>query len=260
MNRPSLSAGLLQPAVPTASKTGYNTAAMTPAVSIAIETSCRMGAVALGRDGKLRRCIDFDASARHATQLVGRLAELLRDASLCPAELSELYVSAGPGSFTGVRVGMTVARTMGHMLGDMRCVAVPTPLAIAWRSADMPGHWKNLAVVLDARDEYVHVSMFRRDGGQIVPQDSGRIVTVSQFLAEAPRPITVTGEGLAYHDCSSEGISIADEAVRLPTAQSVWQAGRRMAQTGQYTDPGDLRPIYARPPEAVRLWDDRGSL
>jgi len=233
---------------------------MKPVVSIAVETSCRTGGIALGLDGKLARCVDFDASSRHATQLVGRLAELLRAASVSPADLGELYVSVGPGSFTGVRVGLTVARTMGQMLGDMRCVAVPTPLAIAWRCGDLPRSWKDLAVVLDARDEYVHVTMFRRDGERIVPQDSGRVVTVSAFLAEAPRPITLTGEGLAYHDCESEGISIADEAVRLPTGRSVWQAGRQMARAGQYTAPGDLQPVYARPPEAVRLWDSRGSL
>jgi len=229
---------------------------MKPAVSIAIETSCRTGGAALGLDGQLAQCIDFDASSRHATQLVPRLAELLRDASLRPADLGELYVSAGPGSFTGVRVGLTVARTMGQMLGDMRCVAVPTPLAIAWRAADLP--WEDLAVVLDARDRYVHVSTFRRGGGQVVPQDSGKVVTVSEFLAEATRPITLTGEGLEHHDCSGKDITIAAEAIRMPTGRSVWCAGRQMALSGKYTDAAALRPIYARPPEAVRLWANRG--
>ena len=86
-------------------------------VSLAIETSCRAGGVALGRGDELLGVIDFEASARHAVQLVPRLHELLEGASLRPEDVDELYVSVGPGSFTGLRIGLTVARTMGQMLG-----------------------------------------------------------------------------------------------------------------------------------------------
>ena len=226
-------------------------------ISLAIETSCRMGGVALGRGDELLGAIDFDASCRHAVQLVPRLAELLASASLRPADVDEVYVSAGPGSFTGLRVGMTVARTMGQMLSSLRCLAVPTARAIALQAADLP--WDNLAVVLDARDARVYVSTFARRDGRIVPQGQPRLVDAAEFIAGAQRPITLTGEGLAYHDCTGPGISIAPGELHLPTAGAVWRVGRQMARAGQYTDYNKLTPIYARPPEVLRIEDQSSA-
>jgi len=227
-------------------------------VSIAIETSCRTGGVALGRGDELLGAIDFEASCRHAVQLVPRLAELLERASLGPMDVDELYVSAGPGSFTGLRVGLTVARTMGQMLSSLRCLAVPTSRAVALRAADLP--WETLAVVLDARDARVYASTFARASGQIVPKGAPRLVDIAEFLAGVRRPITLTGEGLAYHDCTGSGISIAPEELHFPTAQAVWRVGRQMAGDGQYTDYNKLTPIYARPPEVLRLEEKSNTL
>ena len=226
-------------------------------VSLAIETSCRTGGVALGRGDELLGAIDFDASCRHAVQLVPRLAELLETASLRPADVDELYVSVGPGSFTGLRVGLAVARTMGQMLSSLRCLAVPTPHAVALRAADLP--WETLAVVLDARDARVYVSMFARAAGLIVPQGEPRLVEVAEFLADVQRPITLTGEGLAYHDCAGPEISIAPGELHFPTAQAVWRVGRQMARDGQYVDYSKLTPIYAKPPEVLRLEDQSSA-
>jgi tRNA threonylcarbamoyladenosine biosynthesis protein TsaB len=222
-------------------------------VSISIETSCRRGGVALGRGDELIGEINFDASSRHAVQLVPRLDELLAGASLRPEDVDELYVSSGPGSFTGLRVGLSVARTMGQMLSSLRCFAVPTPRAIAARAADLP--WDNLAVVLDARDDCAHVSMFVRRDGQIAGVGKSRLVDIAEFLSGLPRPITLTGEGLAYHHCEGPGISIAPEELHFPTARGVWCVGRDLSRAGQDIDYNQLTPIYARDPEVLRLED-----
>ena len=220
-------------------------------VSISIETSCRAGGVALGRGDELLGVIDFEASARHAVQLVPRLAELLEGASLRPEDVDELYVSAGPGSFTGLRVGLTVARTMDQMLSALRCVAVPTSSVVALQAADLP--WDNLAVVLDARGGCVYVSTFVRGEGRIVPNGEPRLVEIDEFLSDLHRPIMLTGEGLAYHDCTGPEISIAPSELYFPTARSVWLAGRQMARDGQFTEYNKLTPIYAKPPEVLRM-------
>ena len=219
-------------------------------VSLAIETSCRTGGAVLGRGDEILGAIDFEASARHAVQLVPRIAELLEEASLRPEDVDELYISAGPGSFTGVRVGMTVARTMGQMISSLRCAAVRTPCAVALQAEDLP--WDRLAVVLDARDQCVHVSQFARTEGRIVPRTPGRLMRLDEFLAGTERPVTLTGEGLSYHDCTGPGISIAPPKLYFPTPRAVWRVGRQMARDGQFTDYNKLTPIYARPPEVLR--------
>jgi len=206
----------------------------------------------LARGDDILGSIDFEASARHAVQLVPKVAALLEQASLRPADIDELYVSAGPGSFTGVRVGLTVARTMGQMISSLRCVGVATPVAVALQAEDLP--WDRLAVVLDAREECLHVSEFVRTDGRIVPRGV-QMVGFDEFLAGVERPITLTGEGLSYYDCAGPDISIAPPKLYFPTPQAIWRVGRQMASEGQFTEYNKLTPIYAREPQVLRTED-----
>ncbi len=235
---------------------------MRETVSVAIETSCRKGGVALGIGDKLAGRIDFDAFSRHATQLVVRLRELLRAHDLRPADVDELYVSAGPGSFTGVRVGITVARTLAQVLTNIQCVAVPTALAVAAAAEGLP--WQHLGVLLDAKDELVYSQLFARDNsGRAVPAAEAAVISLKDFLSAAPRPITLIGEALEHCDLNAAlsqaagGVDRAPGELDLPTAVSVWTVGRRLSLQGKFTEYHQLLPIYARKSEAQRIWEQR---
>lgn len=221
-------------------------------VSIAIETSCRNGGAALGRGGELLGVARFDAHGRAASQLITTLDELLTGWHLRPADIRQVYVSVGPGSFTGVRVGVTVARTLAQAVVDVQCVAVPSHLVVADRTAKL--QWANLAVVLDAGDGRIYVAQYARRDGRIVLASQPTVVEPGDWLASAPRPILLTGEGLGYHELSGDGVELTDSAMRLPDAEILWHVGRRLANAGDFTEYHSLLPIYARPPEAVRLW------
>ena len=227
-------------------------------ISIAIETSCRTGGVALGLEDELVAAVDFDASARHTTQLIAQLQRLLSEADFGPEDVNDIYVSAGPGSFTGLRIGITVARTMAQMLGRSRCVAVPTARAIAENAAELD--FKQLAVMLAAKRDHVYVAMFgRNDDRQIVETQPGSVLAAEAFLAGAPKPLMLIGEGVKYCLTSAEGITVAPDHLHLPTANGIWQVGRKMSAAGLFTDYNKLLPIYARQPEAVRLWQKRNQ-
>jgi len=229
-------------------------------ISIAIETSCRKGGLAIGFGDEPAQAVAFEASARHATQLIGRLDELLRRFSLTPRQLDELYVSAGPGSFTGLRVGITVAKTMTQALPHLRCVAVPTCQAVAYNAADLD--WSNLGVVLAAKNDIVHASLYRRRDGRICAQGQPRVEPIGDFLSRAPRPLVLLGEALRHCRFEAQGVAPAaplDSDLHLPDALGVWQVGHELARAGQYTPPQRLAPIYSRKPEAVRLWEARGG-
>jgi tRNA threonylcarbamoyladenosine biosynthesis protein TsaB len=234
-------------------------------LSIAIETSCRRGGVALGAGEELLAWLGFDASARHGVQLVARLSQLLASAQLRPADIDEVYVSVGPGSFTGTRIGVTVARTLAQVAEHVRCVAVSSPAAVAEGARGLC--WQELAVVLDARRGLIHATRFARRGGdeQIVQRGEGAVVAPAAFLADAPRPLTLLGEGLGYHDLRGEGVTVppphsADAPPHLPDARAVWRVGRRLARSGRFTPPARLLPLYSRKPEAVRLWERRAGV
>jgi len=239
-------------------------------ISIAIETSSRRGGAALGAGEELLAEADFDASARHGVQLVGRLAELVASASLRPSDLEEVYVSVGPGSFTGTRIGVTVARTLAHAVGGIRCVAVPGPDAVAEAARQLD--WRHLGVILDARGGLIHATRFDRPGpgegragDDAVRTGPGRVIAPADFLAQTPRPLMLLGEGLGYHDLRADGVTIprpdaTDAPPHVPTAASVWRVGRRLAAAGRFTEPAELLPIYSRTPRAQRVWDEKHDL
>ena len=224
-------------------------------LSIAIETSCRAGGVALGDGDQVIATADFDASARQTTQLISRLADLFAGEGLAATDLQQVYVSVGPGSFTGLRIGVSVARTLGQMVDGLKCVAVPTAEAVAENARNLD--WQHLGVVLAAKGDQIYAALFARRDGQIVPNGSGRVMPAAEFLAAAPRPLTLMGEALGYHEFCGQGVVAVDPDLYLPTAQGAWRVGRRMAAAGLFTEYHQLLPVYARQPEAVRLWERR---
>jgi tRNA threonylcarbamoyladenosine biosynthesis protein TsaB len=243
---------------------------MQPTVSIAIETSSREGGVALGRGDEMIAAVRFDASQRHAVRLVARLEEMLAAHGLTARGVRELYISIGPGSFTGLRVGITVARTLAQVVVDLRCVAVPTLNVVAQNAADLD--FENLAVVLDAKEQIVYAGAFRRgqagSAGPVAPADAtSRIVPIgppelvplADFLAALPRPAVVIGEATQYLPIAAPGITLGPPESIYPRPEALWQLGRAMAAAGQFTDYHLLQPLYLRKPEAVRLWEKRQS-
>ena len=224
-------------------------------ISVAIETTCRAGGVALGAGDVLVEVLPFDAAYRAATQTVGRLAELLSRHGLAPADVQELYVSAGPGSFTGTRVGLTVARTLAQAIGAVRCVGVPTVRAVARAAEDWPG-MDHLAVVLDARQGRVFWAAFDRGPDGLTPVQPGRLGSPRELLEQTPRPLYLCGEGLAYHDLRADGVTALPEDRWLPRVECVWAVGRQLAAAGQTVDYLQLLPLYTGQPEAVRKWDN----
>ncbi len=226
-------------------------------VTIAIETTCREGGVALGAGDEPVETLAFDARRRHATLLIGKLDDLLGARSLRPAGVDELYVSLGPGSFTGIRVGVTVARTFAQARPGLRCVGVPTPAAVAQNARHL--EWGRLAHIHDAKDDHIYVTLFTRPETDQPPVQEGpsRVMSESEFLESLDQPTLLIGEGLGYHELPSPHATLADESLWLPTPEGVWAVGRRMACAGEFTEYHRLLPHYTRKPEAVRLWEQR---
>jgi tRNA threonylcarbamoyladenosine biosynthesis protein TsaB len=224
--------------------------------SVAIETSCRQGGLALGKGDTLLDVLEFPANQRHATQLVARMDDLLGRHGLKPQDLGEVYISAGPGSFTGLRVGVTVARTMAQALG-LACVAVPTIDAVALNAADQS--FEHLAVAMDYKEQTLYLALYSRQGGDIVPVSPPQLAKVEEVASLVPAPALLIGEAAMFADLSGPGITVGPAELFFPRPSGIWQIGRRIAKAGGAIDYRQLQPLYLRKPEAIRLWEKQGK-
>lgn len=226
-----------------------------------METSCRRGSVALGIGEKPVASMDIGTSGRHAAELVARMDEMLRQAGLTHQDVDELYVSVGPGSFTGLRVGITAARVWAQLRSDLKLVAVPTPLGIAENIAG--DEWTHLAVLLAAKEKTVHATLIKKSDECFELCGKSVLVQPENLLDIFPTPLILAGEAIEF--CGDEvaellkndGVLLADESKWMPTAEGVWHAGKKLAAAGEFTEFDLLVPVYARRPEAVRLWEKR---
>ncbi len=214
--------------------------------AIATETSSRRGGVAVGRGDEILACDEFTAAGTYASQLIPRMERLLAGQNIRPSDVSAVYVSIGPGGFTGLRMGITVARTLAWAMPDMRCVAVPTSLVVAQNVRDL--EWENLAIIFDAGPGRVYVQSCKRQGGQIVLSGDPIVTSPEEFLAEADMPMLLAGPATADHDLVADGVTVAPDDAHLPTVAGLWRAGVELHAAGEFTDYNRCLPIYARRP------------
>jgi len=86
---------------------------------LAIETSGRLGSIAITVDGAVIAQDSFAHGLKHAAEIIPRIDALLKAAGWHPADIREIYVAVGPGSFTGLRIGITLAKTLAFATGAM---------------------------------------------------------------------------------------------------------------------------------------------
>lgn len=224
---------------------------------LAIETSGRTGSIAISEDGRVLAEERFAHGLKHAAGIVPIIDRLTRSQGWTPGDLEQIYVSAGPGSFTGLRVGITVAKTFAFATGA-RVVAVPSVEVLA-RNA--PAGWQNLIIVLDAKRDQIFTASFENVGGEPVVREPARLDSLEGMLGRTPRPVHLLGEGVPYHrkfiPADDPAVHITDESSWLGRAAVVAEIGASMARAGRFADPVTLTPIYIRRPEAEEKFDER---
>lgn len=198
---------------------------------IGLETSGFVGSVALRRDGQLlEERLLGQAGRRHAQSLVLELRELLHTHGVTPCDVQAIAVSKGPGSFTGLRVGLVCAKTFAYATG-CRFVAVNTFEAIA---ENCPSDVTDVWIVENAQRGDFFAGRYARDSGAPLEARSWRlqapvqIVSADEWLASRTASDTITGPGLTDHVGSlSSARLLTDEALAKPRASSVARLGEQ---------------------------------
>lgn len=241
------------------------------AYNLAIETSGRASSVALGRGDELLATHALGEARRHNVGLMPGIDALCREHGVTPRQIGEVYLSLGPGSFTGLRVGVSTAKMLALTLG-VRLVGVPT-LEVLALGADRAGEPSRgvsprsgatgptrpgsdgmaVAVGLNLKRGTLYSAVYR-DGVAIVEP---ALRTLDELLALSPRPVRLIAERLPEDAALPEAVTLLPPESAIGRAEVLWELGRERAKAGVFTDPASLLPLYVREPEAVTLWDER---
>jgi tRNA threonylcarbamoyladenosine biosynthesis protein TsaB len=205
-------------------------------VSLLIETSQRAGVVALATDAGVVAAMPLDDARRHARDLAVAVDALLKSQSITPRNITRVVVGTGPGSYTGLRVGLMSAKAFAYAVGA-DIIAVPTFHAIAQRVSPLGG---SVDVIADALQGQVYHQRFV--AGEATTALA--IATLSEWLATTPT--AVTGPGVGIHESLiPDSIVRCDASLRLPTADSLWRASLNITAVSR-ADLFALEPLYLR--------------
>jgi len=243
---------------------------------LAVETSSRKGSVAIALDGKMLSETVFSSPLRHSAEIFPAVAALLGQFDLNPGQIEHVYISVGPGSFTGLRIAATLAKIM-HLAHSVKIAAVDTLDVVAANVIDLTPEnnldasndnlpamdFERVAAVLDAKRGQFFIAAYERDADNH-PNPAGRagwkkiqpdsLLTPSQFLdrfASKDKPIWLLGDGLLYYKDKfrAGGVRFFEEKFWSPRAGKVFLLGRQMALKDQFADALTLTPNYLRNPD-----------
>lgn len=210
---------------------------------LAVETSGMQGSLAIiSGDQPLAERTLLAGGQRHAQSLVSEVDRVFRDLNLQPSDIRSVAVSIGPGSFTGLRVGLVFAKTFAW-LNNAKLVAVDTLQAIAQQ---VPSEIEAVTVISDAQRGELFTASYRWDADSGCRRliDSVHLSTVTSLPTEYP----VTGPALLkLRTTLGETHQLLDESFCQPRATTVARIGLDMLHRGHLSVPETLEPVYIRP-------------
>lgn len=228
---------------------------------LALESSAKAASVALCRDGVLIAQSQQCSGLTHSCTLLPMAEQLLKNTDTKLADVDAIAVARGPGSFTGVRIGVCAAKGMAHAAGKP-CARVNSLAALAAGLPFVPGV---VCPILDARREQVYCAAYRWTGAtlpeKILPDAALPLTELLKALPEN-EIITFTGDGAAVHEARirallGERARFAPPHARVLRASSAAYWAR--LDSSCHMEARLLTPIYLRAPQAERERSEKAT-
>lgn len=219
---------------------------------LALETSSLHGSVAALQDDRVLGQTVLDPRQRTAQSFAPAMLQQLAAVGWQPQDIQLVAVTVGPGSFTGLRIGVTAAKTLAYAVGA-EVIGLNTLAVIAGQA---PAGWPEVAAVLDAQRQQLFAARFRPDGPRWATVRETEVVDQAQWLAALRPGWAVTGPGLErLREPLPPGVVVVDRAAWVPQAASVGRLGYLAYQAGTRDDLWTLTPQYYRPSAAEEVWE-----
>ena len=230
---------------------------------LAVDTSSRLGSLAVLRDGQLAGVISTFADEPYSTRMFRHLDFLLSELHLEVRQFDVFAVVAGPGSFTGLRVGLAAVKGWAEVF-EKPIVAVSGLEAVA---AQAKSGAQLIAPVMDARRGQIYAAVYHREGGGLASESEDHVCTSAEFLAElgaqagnrsvqfvSPAPEIIQGSLISTAPDLGIAISPNVERVSPLLAPVVAELAFDRANRGEVTDALRLDANYIRRSDAELSW------
>ena len=222
---------------------------------LALESSAKAASCAVLADGVPVASAWQCTGLTHSRTLLPMVEDMLHSSDLTLQDLDAVAVAAGPGSFTGLRIGISAVKGLAWA-ADKPCMGVSTLEAMAWPLAHLEGV---LFCAMDARRQQIYNAVFRGgDGGPIRLREDRAISleAAAADLAALEGPLTLVGDGAHLVQAALEGAGLPfvlmPPHLRYQTAWGVARAALEMARAGRLVSAADMAPSYHRLSQAER--------
>ena len=223
---------------------------------LAFDTTAKAVCAAVCEDEKLLSSYFAELPGVHTTEtLLPAIEIMLKNANLTIDDMELIAVSAGPGSFTGVRIGVATAK--GLAFGkDIPCVEVSSVEALAENLSGLDGY---IVPCIDARRGQVYTATFVSNGGEIKRLNEDRVMPVTELaheLCDVSADVYIVGDGYvsAHRVFEREGVQVKNTPPLLQkgSAASIGRVAYRKFKAGGAVSDRELSPKYLRMPQAER--------
>ena len=220
---------------------------------VGIETSGLVGSVAVCDGGTVVGKRTFGKALSHGKEIVSSLKDVCNEIKSGPENIDLIAVSIGPGSYTGLRIGVTCAKTLAYGLRKP-VIDVPTLDVLA---ENVETDAENLCPVIDAKRKRVYACVYAGSGSGKKDNERKRItdyliISPNELIDILPKPVLLFGDGvLPYKDIfTQKNITISNDKPEIADAVSVARLGLRRYEQGKRCEINSLIPMYLRRSEA----------
>lgn len=228
---------------------------------LALESSAKAASCAVLADGVPIATAWQATGLTHSRTLLPMVTDMLCNSDLTLGDMDALAVAAGPGSFTGLRIGISAVKGLAWA-AEKPCVPVSTLEAMAWPLAHLEGI---VVCAMDARRQQIYNAVFQAEGGKLTRLREDRAIALAEAAADLSAldgPMTIVGDGaqLCYDHFTAAGIPCALAPAHLRQQSALGVGLAAFARWPESALPAaDLAPVYLRLSQAERERLARGQ-
>ena len=227
---------------------------------LGIDTSAIVCSVALIEDQTVIAHKTVSDGLTHSETLLPLIKEILESSCTPLSALDGIAISHGPGSFTGLRIGISAAKGLA-VSKNIPCIGVSTLEALAMNAIDLDGYV--ICPVMDARRGEFYNALFRTDNGKLLRLCEDRAIhgnLIAEELSSYER-VLILGDGAEKFVAQNTSFEneLAVESLRYQSGKSVAVLGLKAIAAGEAISCAELSPRYLRLPQAEREWNNKNK-